>query len=89
MSQVARREDLVLDYEKYQSNGEEKTAWKNIGEIITFKNDDGTYTKIVKLWTIPGKVIRVFERKENREPVKPVQPTQPVGPEIDIENIPF
>lgn len=88
MAQIARREDLVLAFEKYQVNGEEKTNWKNIGEIITFKNEDGTYSKIVKLWNLPGQTVRVFNREEKPKPT-PVAPVEPEEPGIDLQDIPF
>jgi len=93
MSQLARTEDIVVPFEKYQSNGQEKTAFRNIGEIITFKRDDGTYSKIMKLWTMPNVQIKIFERKpkEQRQttPKAEVAPVQPQEEEINIEDIPF
>ena len=45
--------------EKYEKDGEEKIAWKRIGEMFIAKNGK----QYVKLYHIPGALISVFEDK--------------------------
>jgi len=60
---MAKRYDLVTA-KKYTINGEEKTAWKNIGTMVRF---DATGDKpegfIIELNMHPELDIRVFEQK--------------------------
>jgi hypothetical protein len=49
--------------EKYEKDGEEKIAWKRIGEIFTGKNEK----EYAKLYMHPGMLISVFVD----EPQKP------------------
>ena len=101
-SKVMKRENLVISYEKYQQNGQDKNAWRNIGELITFQHDDGTTSQIVKLWHLPGHTINVFEKRDIQQEGQGQKPAQPAPQpkklepiyeepteEISIEDIPF
>ena len=46
--------------EKYQKDGEEKIAFKRIGELFTGKNGKD----YAKIYTIPGALIHVFEAEQ-------------------------
>ncbi len=46
--------------EKYQKNGEEKVAFKAIGEIFTGRNGK----EYAKLYHMPGILIHVFEEQK-------------------------
>ena len=54
--------------EKYMKDGVEKTAWKNVGEMVEFEKQDGTVSRIIEIPAI-GLKANVFE----------IQPKQPVA----------
>lgn len=45
--------------EEYESQGQKKMAWQRIGEIFTAKSGK----EYAKIYTIPGKLISIFEDK--------------------------
>jgi len=57
--------------EKYEKDGEEKVAFKRIGEVFDAKNGK----QYVKLYTMPGVLLHLFEDKPKNEPAEelPVQ----------------
>lgn len=61
--EVARKSDIVVVVREYEKDGEKKKVYRNIGELTTFKGDDGTYFSKVELWHMPGAQISVFEQK--------------------------
>ena len=80
-SQFVERKNIVVAYEKYEQAGVEKTAWKTIGEVVVFRNDDKTLSELVKLYNMPGINIRIFPQKtDNVRPATPATPAQPVHP---------
>ena len=96
MSKNIGRKNIVLAYDKYQGqDGQEKTNWRTLGEIVMFQGDDGKVSEIVNLWTMPGASIRVFppkDKQQTQQPTQqPAQPTQTVAPtppaEIPIVNV--
>lgn len=87
-----KRFDVVVP-NKYTKNGEEKTAWKNVGTLVKF---DATNDKpegfLLELNMFPETTFKVFEQKEktatattNSPSVLPDYPAD----EIDESNIPF
>lgn len=102
---LIKRENISLAFEKYTDNkGDEKTVWKTIGEVLTFENE-GRVSKMVKLYSMPGASISLFEQKprEGTQKVAPhqkpivstVQQDEPPAninkeeDEINIKDIPF
>jgi hypothetical protein len=65
--EVVKKSDIVVVVREYEKEGAKKKVYKNIGEITTFKGDDGTYFSKVELWHMPGAQISVFEQKERTE----------------------
>ncbi len=53
------------------SQGNEKTYWDRVGEMIEFEKQDGTVNRIVKIPAI-GLECNVFEDKPKEEKPKPV-----------------
>ena len=49
--------------EKYESGGEEKIAWKRLGEIFEGKNGK----QYVKLYHMPGTLIHVYEQEKKQQ----------------------
>ena len=99
---LVKKENISVAYEKYTNKqGEEKTAWRTIGEVLTFQRDDGSYSKMVKMYSMPGISIQLFEQKpRDGAAQKPAVPTvSPEGSsikteeqekeEINIKDIPF
>ena len=99
---LVRKENISVAYEKYTNKqGEEKTAWRTIGEVLTFKREDGTYSKMVKMYSMPGVSINLFEQKERdgattkKAAVPTVSPEgnptsiKPEEGDINLKNIPF
>lgn len=64
---VVKRSDLVVVVREYESQGEKKKVWKNIGELTTFQADDGSYFSKAELFHMPGVSISVFEQKPKEE----------------------
>lgn len=78
------------------SQGNEKTYWDKVGEMIEFEKQDGTINRIVKIPAI-GLEANVFEEKPREEASKP-QPKintakkeheQYPEEEINADDIPF
>lgn len=72
--EVVKKSDLVVVVREYEKDGEKKKVWKNIGELTTFKGDDGTYFSKVELFHMPGAQISVFEQKPKDAPREEVTP---------------
>jgi hypothetical protein len=62
-----KRYDIVIP-KKYEKNGEEKTAWKNVGTLVRF---DATNDKpegfVLELNMFPDTTFKVFEQKPREE----------------------
>jgi hypothetical protein len=87
-----KRFDIVVP-NKYTKNGEEKTAWKNVGTLVKF---DATSDKpegfLLELNMFPDTTFKVFEQKEKT--ATPATNSPSVLPnyteeEINPEDIPF
>jgi len=77
MGQFIEKKNIVIAFEKYQAkDGQEKTAWRTIGEVAVFRNDDQTISEVVKLYSMPGANIRVFPPKDKQQTQQPAQPAQ-------------
>ena len=70
-----KRYDVVIP-KKYEKNGEEKTAWKNVGTLVRF---DASGNKpegfVLELNMFPETTFKVFEQK-------PREPRQEEGDDI-------
>lgn len=79
---------------KYQGNdGQEKTAWENVGSLTEFHKDDGTVNKVVEIPAI-GLVANVFSIKPKVAKETKPEPTVKLDDEfpdedINPEDIPF
>jgi hypothetical protein len=87
-----KRFDIVVP-NKYTKNGEEKTAWKNVGTLVKF---DATNDKpegfLLELNMFPETTFKVFEQKEKT--ATPTTNSPSVLPDygseaIDESGIPF
>lgn len=63
-------------------NGNEKTFWDRVGEMIEFEKQDGSVSRIVKIPAI-GLEANVFEDKPRE------QGFQPPMEEVNLDDIPF
>ena len=72
---------------KYTKDGEEKTAWGNVGKLIGFKNEEGVVSFKLELFMFPDTKFGVFEQKPKEAPQAP----RPVQNEetMDSSQIPF
>ena len=88
--QYLGKKNIVIVYDKYQGdNGQEKTNWRTIGEVVLFRNEDQTISEVVKLWHIPGASIRIFpvkpkEQAPQGQPAQPPVQQVPTVPQADI-----
>jgi hypothetical protein len=98
MAQVFKRFNLSVVTRKYTDNeGKEKSNWERIGQMTTFKRDDGSYSSIIELFHMPGVTISVFEQKpkESAPPAFAGGSGQQANnqlqqnEEINIQDIPF
>lgn len=78
---------------KYTKNGEEKTAWNNVGTLVHFPaNGEKSEGYILELNMFPETPFKVFEQRERaQEAPQGYQPTQTTNiPTVKYdENIPF
>lgn len=70
--QIVKKSDLCVVLREYEKDGEKKKVWRTIGELTTFKGDDGTFFSKVELYHMPNAQISVFEQKPKE--VKEEQP---------------
>ena len=73
---------------KYTKDGEEKTAWKNVG-VVTLFEKDGKKSGICEL-NMFGEEFKVFPLERNADSAAPA-PAAPKYPEEDVnpEDMPF
>lgn len=83
-----KRFDIVVP-NKYTKNGEEKTAWKNVGTLVKF---DATNEKpesyILELNMFPNTPFKVFEQKPKEDKSESVLPEYKDS-EIKPEDLPW
>ncbi len=72
---------------KYTKDGEEKTAWNNVGKLVGFKNENGEVSFKLELFIFPETKFGVFEQKPKETP-KVENPVENTG-NIDNSEIPF
>lgn len=53
----------ITNPKKYEKNGEEKTAWQNVGYITLFHKEDGTVSGICEIPALNAE-FKVFEQKD-------------------------
>lgn len=66
-------------------NGNEKTYWDKVGEMLEFEKDDGSVSRMVKIPAI-GLEANVFEEREREEPKRDTSVPNPFD---DDPGIPF
>ena len=60
---MAKRYDVVVPH-KYTKDGEEKTAWKNVGTLVKFDaNGDKPESFLLEMNMFPDTAFKVFEQK--------------------------
>ncbi len=60
---MAKRYDIVIP-KKYEKDGEEKTAWKNVGTLVRFPaTEEKQEGYILELNMFPDTTFKVFEQK--------------------------
>lgn len=80
--------------EKYIKDGVEKTAWKNVGEMVEFEKQDGTVSRIIEIPAI-GLKANIFEIQPTQRPpqatvvAKPATEIEYPEEEINPDDIPF
>jgi hypothetical protein len=90
---MAKRYDIVIP-KKYDKNGEEKTAWKNVGTLVRFPaTEDKPEGYILELNMFPDTTFKVFEQKPKEEKKEPTSTDAAFGaafpPEVNPDDIPF
>ena len=64
---MAKRYDIVVP-RKYEKDGEEKTAWKNVGTLVRFPaTEEKSEGYILELNMFPGTTFKVFEQKPKED----------------------
>lgn len=77
----------VVRAKKYTDNqGQEKTAWLQVGAMTEFTKDDGSVNRILEMNDSPV-IFQIFPFKEAQS--QPKQEQQEQGEDIRVENIPF
>lgn len=83
----------VTKPEKYESNGEQKTKWNNIGEMVEFHKEDGSVGRVLKIPAI-GLEANIFPWKPREDSEGGYVPKENYGEqngveEVKVEDIPF
>lgn len=64
---MAKRYNIVVP-KKYNKDGEEKTAWKNVGTLVRFPpTEDKDEGYIMELNMYPDVTFKIFEEKQKDE----------------------
>ena len=64
---MAKRYDIVVP-KKYTKDGEEKTAWKNVGTLVRFPaTEEKEEGYIMELNMFPDVTFKVFEQKPRED----------------------
>lgn len=72
---MAKRYDIVVP-KKYTKDGEEKTAWKNVGTLVRFPaTEEKEEGYIMELNMYPDVTFKVFEQKPKED--RPQQKQEP------------
>ena len=67
MSQVLKRENLTIVIGKYQKDGQEKSRYKTIGELVTMQGDDGGTYQFGELWGPTGSTkFNVYDQQDKQ-----------------------
>lgn len=75
---------------KYMKEGEEKTAWSNVGKLVYFEATDVKPASfIVELAMFPDTKFGVFEDKPREERAHRTEVPQAPKDEINPDDIPF
>jgi len=86
---VTKKHNLCVAVRKYtDQTGQEKSIWRTIGELTTFKTDKGTNT-ICELYHLPSVKISVFEQKKKETEKPQEQSSQLQDSKIDLTDIVF
>ena len=73
---------------KYTSNGEEKTAWSNVGKLVKFEAKDGKpESYLIELAMFPDTKFGVFEDKPRDASAVPAY--TPASSEISASDVPW
>lgn len=68
MIQVVKKSDMCVAIRTYtDKEGNEKKVYKTIGEVTTFKDDEGKIFSNAELYHMPGVKISLFEQKPREE----------------------
>lgn len=67
MLTVVKKSDLCVVVRSYEKDGEKKNVYKTIGELTTFKDDEGKIFSNAEIYHMPGVKISVFEQKPKEQ----------------------
>ena len=77
MSQLVKKENLVIvirEYEDNQNPGKMKKVYKTVGEIITWRGDDGSEYQSFEMWGPTGSTQgKVFSQDNQNQQAAPPQ----------------
>lgn len=77
-AQLVKKENLTISIREYvDGQGNPKKVWKTIGELITWRGDDGQEYQSFEMWGPTGSTQgKVFEQKDNNQPQQQQQQQQ-------------
>ena len=68
MATFVSKKDMVISIGKYEKDGQEKDKWRNIGEVVTMRGDDGSEFQFFNLWGAGGLVSgKLFDQNDNNQ----------------------
>ena len=84
MSQVLKRENLTIVIGKYQKDGQEKSRYKTIGELVTMQGDDGGTYQFGELWGPTGSTkFNVYDQQDKQQQAPRQSVPQQQGGQFD------
>jgi single-stranded DNA-binding protein len=67
MAQIIKKENLSIVVDTYVKDGQTKNVYKTIGELVTYQNDDGSYSQFGQMWGPTGATkFNVFEQRDRQ-----------------------
>ena len=88
MAQIIKKENISIVVDTYVKDGQQKNVYKTIGELVTYQNDDGSYSQFGRMWGPTGTTkFNVFEQRDRQSQAPqqstahqaPPPPQQPMG----------
>ena len=88
MGQVIKKENIVIVTGEYQGQNGMKKEYRTIGEIVTYKNDNGQISQFGKLWGAGGATeFNIYAQRDRQQVQAPAQTNMGQAPQGGHANV--